>query len=117
MLQGLWRSLVSAQLVSQATVKFFDDLHQRASEVMKLLEKSNINTVDQLQKFEKEFKVKKQKVAQLCSINILSVCKRLNILFFSLFQEESLREENSALEKIAAILATLTTKKAAMVSL
>lgn len=84
--EGLRRSLVSAQLVSQATVKFFDDLHQRASEVMKLLEKSNINTVDQLQKFEKEFK------------------------------EESLREENSALEKIAAILATLTTKKAAMVS-
>lgn len=59
--QGLRRSLVSAQLISQATVNFFDDLHQRASEVMKLLDKNNINTVDQLQKFEKEFKVKRQK--------------------------------------------------------
>lgn len=59
--QGLRRSLVSAQLISQATVNFFDDLHQRASEVMKLLDKSNIDKVDQLQKFEKTFKVKKQK--------------------------------------------------------
>ncbi|XP_055808512.1 kinesin-like protein KIN-5B isoform X2 [Solanum dulcamara] len=84
--EGLRRSLVSAQLISQATVNFFDDLHQRASEVMKLLDKNNINTVDQLQKFEKEFK------------------------------EEALREENLALEKIAAILETLTTKREAMVS-
>ncbi|XP_075103400.1 kinesin-like protein KIN-5B isoform X2 [Nicotiana tabacum] len=84
--EGLRRSLVSAQLISQATVNFFDDLHQRASEVMKLLDKSNIDKVDQLQKFEKTFK------------------------------EEALREENLALEKIGAILATMTTKKAAMVS-
>lgn len=61
MAQGLHQSLVSAQLISQATVNFFDDLQQRASEVMKLLDKSNINKVDQLQKFEKAFKVKKQK--------------------------------------------------------
>ncbi|KAK4377543.1 hypothetical protein RND71_003839 [Anisodus tanguticus] len=84
--EGLRQSLVSAQVISQATVNFFDDLHRRASDVMNLLDKSNINKVDQLQKFEKEFK------------------------------EEALREENLALEKIAAILATLTTKKAAMVS-
>ncbi|KAF3614841.1 ATP binding microtubule motor family protein isoform 2 [Capsicum annuum] len=83
--EGLHQSLVSAQLISQATVNFFDDLQQRASEVMKLLDKSNINKVDQLQKFEKAFK------------------------------EEAFREENLALEKIAAILSTLTTKKTAMV--
>lgn len=67
--QGLRRSLVSAELISQATVNFFDDLHQRASEVMKLLDKSNISTADQLQKFEKEFKVKETEVTQLCSTN------------------------------------------------
>ncbi|KAM3340261.1 kinesin-like protein KIN-5B [Capsicum galapagoense] len=82
--EGLHQSLVSAQLISQATVNFFDDLQQRASEVMKLLDKSNINKVDQLQKFEKAFK------------------------------EEAFREENLALEKIVAILSTLTTKKTAM---
>lgn len=43
--------------------------------------------------------------------------RKLKSLFFSSWQEEALREENLALEKIGAILATMTTKKAAMVSL
>ncbi|XP_031102358.1 kinesin-like protein KIN-5B [Ipomoea triloba] len=84
--EGLHRSMLSAQTISQATANFFDDLHQRASELMTFLEDSKIDKIDQLQKFEKSFK------------------------------EEALKEEKAAAEKIGAILAALTAKKTVMVS-
>lgn len=84
--EGLQRSLVSAQVISKATVEFFNNLHCRASKVMKIHEESQNERSHQLVNFEKMFK------------------------------DEAAREEKQALEKIAGILATLTSKKTAMVS-
>ncbi|PRQ43350.1 putative plus-end-directed kinesin ATPase [Rosa chinensis] len=83
---GLQRSLHSAQVISKASVNFFDDLHDRASEVMKILESSQVKRFHQLVNFEKMFK------------------------------EEAAREEKQAFDKIAAVLETLTSKKISMVS-
>lgn len=84
--EGLNRSLVSAQVISSATINFSNDLHRRASELMKLLEQSQAKKSLRLQNFEKMFK------------------------------EEASREEELAMEKIAAILSTLTSKRTDMVS-
>uniref|UniRef100_A0A5B7BVW2 Kinesin motor domain-containing protein n=1 Tax=Davidia involucrata TaxID=16924 RepID=A0A5B7BVW2_DAVIN len=84
--EGLHRSTVSAQVISKATVDFFNDLNHRASKLMTILEESQIDKSNQLATFEKMFK------------------------------EEAAREEKQAIEKIVAILATLTAKKTAMVS-
>ncbi|KAL6142066.1 hypothetical protein ACLB2K_060349 [Fragaria x ananassa] len=83
---GLQRSLHSAHVISKATVNFFDDLHDRASEVVKVLESSQVRRFQQLVNFEKMFK------------------------------EEAAREEKQAFDKIASILETLTSKKVSMVS-
>lgn len=48
----------SAQVISKATANFFDDLHDRASQVMKILEESQIERFHQLVNFEKMFKVR-----------------------------------------------------------
>ncbi|KAK9920725.1 hypothetical protein M0R45_029271 [Rubus argutus] len=53
---GLQRSLHSAQVISKATTNFFDDLHDRASQVMKILEESQIERFHRLVNFEKMFK-------------------------------------------------------------
>ncbi|XP_021819053.1 kinesin-like protein KIN-5B [Prunus avium] len=82
----LQRSLISTQVISKATGNFFDDLHDRACQVMRSLEESQIQRVHQLVNFEKMFK------------------------------EEAAKEEKQAMEKIAVILATLTSKKASIVS-
>ncbi|CAA3002993.1 kinesin KIN-5B [Olea europaea subsp. europaea] len=84
--EGLRRSVVSAQVISNATITFFNDLHRQASQLMKVLEESQIVKSHQLQNFEQMFK------------------------------EEAIREEKSAMEKIAAILASLTARKTAIVS-
>ncbi|KAH6805914.1 ATP binding microtubule motor family protein, partial [Perilla frutescens var. frutescens] len=84
--KGLERSLVSAQVISSAAINFSNDLHRRASELMKLLEQSQAEKSLRLQNFEKKFK------------------------------EEASREEKLAMEKIAAILSTLTSKRTNMVS-
>ncbi|KAL3825972.1 hypothetical protein ACJIZ3_022001 [Penstemon smallii] len=84
--EGLSRSLVSAKLISSAAISFSNDLSQRASELMKHLEESQLKNSDQLQNFEKMFK------------------------------EEALREEKIAMDKIAAVLSSLTAHKTAMVS-
>ncbi|KAL2509461.1 ATP binding microtubule motor family protein [Forsythia ovata] len=84
--EGLHRSVVSAQVISNATITFLNDLHQRASQLMKVLEESQIDKSHQLENFEKMFK------------------------------EEAIREEKSAMEQIAAILASLTARKTAIVS-
>lgn len=84
--KGLQRSFASAQAVSKATVDFYNDLHLRASEIMAFLEESQIKQSDQLSNFE------------------------------TIFKENAAREEKEALENIAGILASLTSKKTAMVS-
>ncbi|GMN35769.1 hypothetical protein TIFTF001_042281 [Ficus carica] len=84
--EGLKRSLIAAQMISSATMKFFNDLNDKASQVGKILEESQNERSNQLGTFKKMFK------------------------------EEAAREERAALENIAAILATVTSKKIAMVS-
>ncbi|XP_027366891.1 kinesin-like protein KIN-5B [Abrus precatorius] len=84
--EGLQRSLASARVVSEAAVNFFDDIHLRSSRVTKILEETQNERFQQLANFEKKFR------------------------------EEVEREEGQALEKIAAILAALTSKRTAMVS-
>lgn len=84
--QGLQQSITSARVVSEAATNFFDDIHLRSSRVKKILEENQNERFEQLANFEKKFK------------------------------EEVEREEVQALENIAAILATLTSNKTAMVS-
>ncbi|CAJ1968372.1 unnamed protein product [Sphenostylis stenocarpa] len=83
--QGLQQSMTSARVVSEAAINFFDDIHLRSSRVRKTLEETQNERFQQLANFEKKFK------------------------------EEVEREEGHALEKIAAILATLTSNRTAMV--
>ncbi|XP_057778967.1 kinesin-like protein KIN-5B [Salvia miltiorrhiza] len=84
--EGLNKSLVSAQVISSAAINFSNDLHRRASELMKLLDQSQAENSLRLQNFEQMFK------------------------------EEASREEKLAMEQIAAILSTLTSKRTDMVS-
>ncbi|XP_058109799.1 kinesin-like protein KIN-5B [Magnolia sinica] len=84
--EGLQRTLVSTQAISKATVDFFSDLHGRASKLASILEENQTEKSRQLADFEKTF------------------------------QEASAKEEKLALEKIAAILANLTSTKRNMVS-
>ncbi|KAF5181319.1 Kinesin-like protein kin-5b [Thalictrum thalictroides] len=84
--EGLKRSLLSAQLISKETIEFFNNLHHSVSKLMNMLEE------DQMEK--------SQRLAS----------------FGKTFQEESLIEEKLALDKIAVILGTLTSKKTDMVS-
>ncbi|KAJ0089052.1 hypothetical protein Patl1_31944 [Pistacia atlantica] len=84
--EGLQRSLVSAKEISKATVDFFSDLYQKASNVMTMLEVSQAQNSKELANFDKTFK------------------------------EEAAKEEKEALDKIAVILSNLTSKKSAMVS-
>ncbi|KAK9154233.1 hypothetical protein Sjap_001713 [Stephania japonica] len=83
---GLQRSLVSAQVISRATIDFFNDTDYHSSRLMKIIEQDNIKKSTRLASLEKEFK------------------------------EDSSREEKLALEKIAAILEAMTTKKTEMIS-
>uniref|UniRef100_A0A803P806 Kinesin-like protein n=1 Tax=Cannabis sativa TaxID=3483 RepID=A0A803P806_CANSA len=76
--EGLKRSLIAAQVISSASMNFFNDLHNRASQVGKFIEESYNERSRQLVNFERMFK------------------------------EEAAREERSALENIAAILATVS---------
>ncbi|KAL7248280.1 hypothetical protein ACSBR2_003069 [Camellia fascicularis] len=84
--EGLHWSMASAEVISRATIDFFNDLSHRAFQLKALLEESQIDKSHQLATFERMFK------------------------------EEAAREEKQAMEKIAAILASLTAKKTAMVS-
>ncbi|KAM7509768.1 hypothetical protein LguiB_008643 [Lonicera macranthoides] len=84
--EGLHRTMVSAQVISRATVDFYNELSHHASKLMTVVEENQIYKSNQLATFEKKFK------------------------------EEAAREEKLAMEKIAAILATLTADRTAMVS-
>ncbi|XVE96823.1 hypothetical protein REPUB_Repub02eG0256200 [Reevesia pubescens] len=83
---GLHRNLISAQEISKATITFLTDINNQASKFLTTLEETETKKFQQLTNFENRFK------------------------------EEAAREEKQALEKIAAILATLTSNKSAMVS-
>ncbi|XWS67011.1 hypothetical protein CRYUN_Cryun05aG0249500 [Craigia yunnanensis] len=84
--EGLHRNLISAQEISKATVDFLTDINNQASKFMTTLEETQTKKSQQLTNFEDRFK------------------------------EEAAREEKLAMEKIAAILATLTSNRSAMVS-
>ncbi|KAG8500871.1 hypothetical protein CXB51_002909 [Gossypium anomalum] len=84
--EGLHRNLISAQEISKATFHFLTDINNQASKFMTVLEEMEAKKSQQLTNFENRFK------------------------------EEAAREEKQAIEKIAAILATLTSNRSAMVS-
>ncbi|XP_054817526.1 kinesin-like protein KIN-5B [Prosopis cineraria] len=84
--EGLKQSLISAQLISEAALNFFDDIQQHSSRAVKIIEETQNERTDQLLKFEK------------------------------LFKEEAAKEEEQALEKIVAILANLTSNRNVRVS-
>ncbi|KAL8129765.1 hypothetical protein V2J09_018920 [Rumex salicifolius] len=84
--EGLQRTLASAQLISEATNSFFNDLCSHASKVMFKINENQTRNHQCRSDFEKMFK------------------------------EQAAEEERQATEKIAAILATLTAKKTAIVS-
>ncbi|XP_058764607.1 kinesin-like protein KIN-5B [Vicia villosa] len=84
--EGLQQSTILAHAVSEATVKFFDDINMHSSKVMKIVEETENERSHQLTNFEMKFK------------------------------EEAARDEEEALEKISTILANLTSKRTAMVS-
>ncbi|KAF6134244.1 hypothetical protein GIB67_010043 [Kingdonia uniflora] len=84
--EGLQRSLVSAQVISEATTDFFNDLCHHSSIFLTTIEQKYTESSLKLSAFEK------------------------------IFQEQSTREEKLALEKIAAILRTLTSNKTYTVS-
>ncbi|GFP98341.1 probable 125 kDa kinesin-related protein [Phtheirospermum japonicum] len=84
--EGLRQSLFSAQVISSAAINFSNELHSRASELAKFVERSQTEKCLSLQNFEKTFK------------------------------EESAREEKLAMEKISEILSALTVSKTDRVS-
>lgn len=55
--EGLKRSFAAAQVISSATINFFNDLHDRASQVGRMLEESHNGRSHQLVNFERMFKV------------------------------------------------------------
>ncbi|KAL4355047.1 hypothetical protein GQ457_06G007820 [Hibiscus cannabinus] len=84
--EGLHRHLISAQEISKATFHFLTDINNQASKFMTTLEEMETKKSQQITNFENRFKAK------------------------------AAREEKQAMEKIAAILATLTSNRSAMVS-
>ncbi|WOG91218.1 hypothetical protein DCAR_0310466 [Daucus carota subsp. sativus] len=84
--ERLHQALASAQEISRATVYFFNDISSHASKLAEMLEESHIYKSNQLSEFRK------------------------------MFEEEAAREEQLAMQKIAATLADLTTKRIARVS-
>ncbi|PWA93992.1 ATP binding microtubule motor family protein [Artemisia annua] len=84
--EGLHKSLVSAHDISRATVDFFNNLSHRATKLMAVLEENHKTRSHQLSAFEKNFK------------------------------EDSIKEEQLAIENISAILRNLTSKQTLRVS-
>ncbi|KNA11537.1 hypothetical protein SOVF_134130 [Spinacia oleracea] len=84
--QGLQRTMDSAQEITKATLGFFDEICRHASELTNNLEESQTRNHNYLKKFEK------------------------------VFEEQSVKEEQQAIEKIVSALGTLRTNKAALVT-
>ncbi|XP_066353038.1 kinesin-like protein KIN-5B [Miscanthus floridulus] len=83
---GLKRSLTSAQAMSKTSIDFFKDIRIHVSRLITLMEQNQMERSSNLVKFENEFK------------------------------ETCVKDEQAALNKIAAILSELTAKKTTMVS-
>ncbi|XP_024983935.1 kinesin-like protein KIN-5B [Cynara cardunculus var. scolymus] len=84
--EGLHKSLMSAHEISRATIDFFNDLSQRATKLMAVLEENHKTRSHQLAAFEKKFK------------------------------EDAAREEHLAIENISEIIRNLTAKQTSRVS-
>ncbi|XP_047309222.1 kinesin-like protein KIN-5B [Impatiens glandulifera] len=84
--EGLHRSMVSAETISRLTEDLFNEITHHASELVRAIRDSQIDQ-----------------------------CHKL-ALFQETFKEEAVHEEKQAMEKIAAILTSLTAKKTGMVS-
>ncbi|GAB2300506.1 hypothetical protein Dimus_034549 [Dionaea muscipula] len=84
--EGLERTLLSAELITNETNGFFNNLYGHASKLIENLKESQNRNNCHLEELEKKFK------------------------------EESTKEEKQAVEKIATILASLTAGKTAMLS-
>lgn len=83
---GLRRNLASVQAMSKQSNDFFEDIRIHVSQLMTLMEQNQMERSSKLVKFENEFK------------------------------ETCVKDEQAALNKIAAILSELTAKKTTMVS-
>ncbi|KAG2541673.1 hypothetical protein PVAP13_9NG694500 [Panicum virgatum] len=83
---GLKRSLTSAQAMSKTSIDFFKYIRIHVSRLIKLMEQNQIERSSKLLEFENEFK-------EIC-----------------------VKDEQAAMNKIAAILSGLTAKKTTMVS-
>ncbi|RLN17324.1 hypothetical protein C2845_PM02G29910 [Panicum miliaceum] len=83
---GLKRSLTSAQAMSKTSIDFFKHIRIHVSRLIKLMEQNQIERSSKLLEFENEFK-------EIC-----------------------VKDEQAAMNKIAAILSGLTAKKTTMVS-
>ncbi|ONL96698.1 Kinesin-like protein KIN-5B [Zea mays] len=83
---GLRRNLASVQAMSKQSIDFFEDIRIHVSQLMTLMEQNQMERSSKLVKFENEFK------------------------------ETCVKDEQAALNKIAAILSELTAKKTTMVS-
>ncbi|RLN42152.1 hypothetical protein C2845_PM01G11020 [Panicum miliaceum] len=83
---GLKRNLISAQAMSKTSIDFFKDIRIQVSRLIKLMEQNQIERSSKLLEFENEFK-------EIC-----------------------VKDEQAAMNKIAAILSGLTAKKSTMVS-
>ncbi|CAI0471711.1 unnamed protein product [Linum tenue] len=83
--KGLERSLRHTQVISKATMDFFDDINVQASKVMNVLEESQTKQSDWLNNFHQTF------------------------------QEQTAREEKQALEDITKILGNMTSRRTAHV--
>jgi hypothetical protein len=57
LLQGLQRSITSAQVISKTSIDFFKDIRLHVSRLIKLMEQNQMERSSQLVEFEKEFKV------------------------------------------------------------
>ncbi|KAG2552842.1 hypothetical protein PVAP13_9KG495300 [Panicum virgatum] len=83
---GLKRSLTSAQAMSKTSIDFFKNIRIHVARLIKLMEQNQIERSSKLLEFENEFK-------EIC-----------------------VKDEQAAMNKIAAILSGLTAKKTTMVS-
>lgn len=92
---------------------FFNDIHRQASKLKTILEESQTEKSKELDNFKKTFKVRFYAGEWIhVKINWRIETDKHPLLYK---QEEAAKEEKDALEKIAVILANLTSRKTAMV--
>lgn len=75
--EGLHKSLVSSHEISRAAIDFFNNLSQRATKLMAILEENHKNRSHQLAAFEKNFKEDADREEQLAIENISTILRNL----------------------------------------